>query len=188
MWATDISILKPISCLTENTFPPYFPLNLTGDIMRKGYIWIIGIWTPLGGQKQPDRSEMKSRVTLNGHVWNYPLQSAHAFVLQAQLCSYTRRKSKNITLYESVFLSLAIGPRWSINKILNFVIAPLNMSNQNRHLVLPNIWTRHSTFLTHPFMGPTKVTSHGAFIMELPCLEATFGYIYKQPIGWISVA
>ena len=31
-------------------------------------------------------------------------------------------------------------------------------------------------------------SSHGAFMMQLPCLEATFGYIWKQPISGISVA
>ncbi len=30
--------------------------------------------------------------------------------------------------------------------------------------------------------------SHRAFMMELPCLEASFSYIWKQPIGWISLA
>ena len=33
---------------------------------------------------------------------NSPLQSAHAFVLQAQLCSYTRLKRKKITLICSI--------------------------------------------------------------------------------------
>ena len=30
--------------------------------------------------------------------------------------------------------------------------------------------------------------THGAFMKELPCWDATFSYIWKQPIGWISVA
>ncbi len=66
--------------------------------------WSTSVWAnSMTNSAQCEQTQFL--LNWNGHVAvNSPLQSAHAFVLQAQLCSYTRLKRKKITLTHWIHL------------------------------------------------------------------------------------